>query len=69
MTTAAYRRNQPVRILSFAGPTLERDWSETGTVQRRETIGTDPDWYSVRFTTGGALMVHASRLMPSNAGA
>jgi hypothetical protein len=64
---AAYKRNQPVRILSFVGETFERDWSQTGRIIRHQTGFLDGAWYVVKFTDCGSLCVHASRLMPGNA--
>ena len=64
----AYKRNQPVRLLAFVGPTFDHDWSEKGTIVRPADMPADlPDWYIVRYTDGGKMCVHSSRIMPSNA--
>jgi hypothetical protein len=65
---AAYKRNQPVRTLSFTGHTFDHDWSQTARIVRHEAGFMDGGWYVVKFDSDGAkLCVHASRLMPSNA--
>lgn len=59
----AYKRNQPVRVLAFAGSRLENDWSQTARIVK----AADPDWYVIRFDADGArLCAHISRLMPCN---
>lgn len=66
MQTAAYKRNQPVRTLSFTGATFDHDWSQTARIVRQD--GPASDWWIVKFDSDGAkLCVHASRIMPSNA--
>ena len=63
-----FKRNQPVRFLSFVGSTFERDWSQTAKIVRHEKDYLDNGWYIVRFDADGArLCVHASRLMSANA--
>ncbi|CAB4147052.1 hypothetical protein UFOVP1020_4 [uncultured Caudovirales phage] len=65
---AAYKRNQPVRMLSLTGHTFDHDWSQTARIVRHERGFNDGQWYAVKFDDGGGkLLVHASRLMPSNA--
>jgi hypothetical protein len=64
--TTTFKRNQPVRVLSFIG--FERDWSQTAKIVRHDAGFADNHWYIVRFSTDGAqLCVHADRLMPANA--
>ena len=64
-----FRPKQRVRSLRLIGPTFEPDWSELVTIERptRECLPLPgPDWYIVRFSDGGRLCAHASRLMPTN---
>lgn len=67
-----YPTGTKVRILSFVGPTFERDWSETGRILRwtakmgpRSSL--PKGYHPVKFDVDGAtLMVHADRLMAAN---
>jgi hypothetical protein len=60
-------RNQPVRVLSFVGPALDRDWTQTAKIVRREAGFLDGNWYIVRFDKDGARIgIHAERLMAQN---
>ena len=58
-SSRAYRRDTPVRVLSYVG--TADDWSQTACIIRQD--GPTPEWYVVKFDSDGAkLCVHASRL-------